>query len=122
MWFLLMPLTLSLGSTFAQTSAATGTWYKVEMIAQGMELRDGTNGIIFDAQDRLYTARVGNNFIIVMDLKSGKILNVLGLELGVIQPDMPPALNYNGVTAGPSDNIYVTGDVTNVLQRISPNS
>lgn len=58
----------------------------------------------------------------VIDLATGGVTPLVeGLALGASgPPTMPPTWAFNGVTVDATGNIYVTGDIDNVLYRIAP--
>ena len=71
-----------------------------------------TNGIVFDSNDRLYIASLVGREIVVMDQKTGKIIDWLNNELGVESPD--------DVAFGPDGSLYWTSLLTGTVGRISP--
>jgi len=70
------------------------------------------NGLFFDDQDRLYIASVAGREIIVMDPDNGEILDRIGPERGVSNPD--------DVTIGPDGSIYWTDFITGTVGRLAP--
>ena len=65
------------------------------------------NGILFDSHDRLHVASIVGREIVIMDPKTGKIIDRLGNEVGVETPD--------DIAFGPDGSLYwpslLTGDV-----------
>ncbi len=57
-----------------------------KVLVQGAPIH-GTNGIMFDGNDQLYIASVVGREIVVMDSKSGRILERIGTDKGVESPD-----------------------------------
>ena len=77
----------------------------------------GANGLAFDSHDRLHIASVLGREIVVMDPRTGKILDRLGPALGVETPD--------DVTFGPlgsvyQDDVFWTALFTGEVGRLSP--
>lgn len=77
----------------------------------------GANGLAFDTQDRLHIASVMGREIIVMDPRTGEILDRLGPEVGVETPD--------DITFGPlgsvyQDDIFFTAIFTGEVGRLAP--
>ena len=72
----------------------------------------GANGIMFDSEDRLHIASVAGREIVVMDPKSGRILNRLGTDVGVEGPD--------DLAFGPDGSLYWTAITTGEVGRLSP--
>ncbi|MHC4799705.1 MAG: hypothetical protein ACYTF1_23980 [Planctomycetota bacterium] len=73
----------------------------------------GANGMAVDAQGRLYIASVIGREILVMHPRTGKILNRLGVESGVVGPD--------DVAFGPDGSLYWTDILSGEVGRLSPN-
>ncbi|MGH1345809.1 MAG: hypothetical protein ACRBN8_29870 [Nannocystales bacterium] len=59
----------------------------VSVLAEGAALVGSTNGIAFDASNRLFVANGGGQSISVLDPETGEIIEVLGPEHGVGFPD-----------------------------------
>lgn len=72
----------------------------------------GANGIMFDGEDRLHIASCLGREIVVMDPKSGRILDRLGPDLGVEGPD--------DLAFGPDGSVYWTSILTGEVGRLSP--
>jgi sugar lactone lactonase YvrE len=72
----------------------------------------GSNGVMFDAKDRLYIASSAGREIVVMDPETGKILDRLGPDRGVESPD--------DLTFGPDGSLYWTAILTGQVGRLSP--
>ena len=72
----------------------------------------GTNGVMFDAKDRLYIASSVGREIVVMDPETGKILDRLGPKVGVESPD--------DLAFGPDGSLYWTAILTGEVGRLSP--
>lgn len=77
----------------------------------------GANGLAFDAEDRLHIASVLGREIVVMDPRTGKILDRLGPAVGVETPD--------DLTFGPAGSIYQddlfwTAIFTGEVGRLTP--
>lgn len=77
----------------------------------------GANGLAFDQQDRLHIASVLGREIVVMDRRTGKILDRFGPALGVETPDDvtfgPPGSQYE-------DDLFWTSIFTGEVGRLSP--
>ncbi len=86
------------------------------------QLSPGVNPITFSEDGRLFVGQclLGDSSY-ELDPEGMKEPRLIaeGLELGVMQPSFAPSYLYNGVAVGPSGTIYVTGDMTNVLYRIT---
>jgi LPXTG-motif cell wall-anchored protein len=72
----------------------------------------GANGLMFDAEDRLYIASDVGREIVVMDPETGKILDRLGPKVGVESPD--------DLAFGPDGSLYWTATLTGEVGRLSP--
>jgi sugar lactone lactonase YvrE len=68
----------------------------------------GANGIMFDNNDRLHIASISGGEIVVMDPKSGKILERI------------PASGPDDLTFGPDGSLYYTSVMDGFVFRISP--
>lgn len=71
---------------------------------------DGANGLAFDADDRLFVASVMGPEVVVMDPRTGRILERSGPEGGVLNPDdvaFGPTVRCTGRTwePGRSDDV-----------------
>ncbi len=82
-----------------------------EVLVQGAPIH-GTNGIIFDGNDRLYIGSVAGREIVVMDPETGVILERIGTDRGV---DVPDDLHF-----GPDGSLYWTAIFTGVVGRLTP--
>lgn len=71
-----------------------------------------TNGILFDSNDRLHIASLVGREVVVMDSKTGKIVDRLGNEVGIESPD--------DIAFGPDGSLYWTSLLTGTVGRISP--
>ncbi|MDF1524019.1 MAG: hypothetical protein P1P87_14535 [Trueperaceae bacterium] len=78
-------------------------------------------GLAFDREGGLLVVESGEGRLARIDLPSGAIEEIaVGLELGLPAiAGIPPAYLPNGVAVDASGAIFVTGDVGNVLYRIS---
>ena len=77
----------------------------------------GANGLAFDTQDRLHIASVLGREIVVMDPRTGKILDRFGPDVGVETPD--------DITFGPlgsvyQDDMFWTAIFTGEVGRLAP--
>jgi sugar lactone lactonase YvrE len=82
-----------------------------EVIVEGAEV-PGANGLFFDKNDRLYVASVNGTRLFVVDPDTGKTLETLGADKGVMSPD--------DVTIAPDGTIYFTNLVHGTVGSISP--
>jgi sugar lactone lactonase YvrE len=82
-----------------------------QVLVQGAPIH-GSNGIMFDSEDRLHIASVFGREIVVMDPETGEILDRLGPEQGVEGPD--------DVAFGPDGSLYWTSIMTGEVGRLSP--
>lgn len=77
----------------------------------------GANGLAFDRHDRLHIASVLGREIVVMDPRTGKILDRLGPEMGVETPDDltfgPPGSMYQ-------DDLFWTAIFIGEVGRLTP--
>jgi sugar lactone lactonase YvrE len=77
-------------------------------------------GLTDDIDGNLLVVETGAGRLSRIDIQTGTVSLVAdNLALGYPAiPGFPPTWVFNGVDVGPSGNIYVTGDVGNVLYRI----
>ncbi len=75
-------------------------------------LLDGPNGIFFGPDDRLYVAAVFGGEITVLDPRSGRILDRLAADQGVLSPD--------DVTVGPDGTVYWTNIAAGTVGKLAP--
>lgn len=80
-----------------------------KVLVQGAAI-DGANGIMFDDNDMLYIASAAGREILVMDPKSGGIVDRLGTDLGIDTPD--------DLTFGPDGSLYWTAIMTGEVGRL----
>nr|WP_321498224.1 hypothetical protein [uncultured Methanolobus sp.] len=78
-------------------------------------------GMAVDTDGNLLVVETGKGTLSKIDLKTGEVSTIAdGLEIGApMVPGMVPTYILTGVDVSPSGTIYVAGDVTNVLYRIS---
>jgi sugar lactone lactonase YvrE len=88
----------------------TGT-VTTKVLVRGAPIH-GTNGLAFDDQGNLYVASVLGREILIMDPKTGNILDRYGPENGVEGPD--------DVVFGPDGSLYWTDILTGEVGRRSP--
>ncbi|NYT19502.1 MAG: hypothetical protein GKC08_04325 [Methanosarcinales archaeon] len=80
-------------------------------------------GLAVDVDGNLLVVETGTGNLSKIDLQTGEIRNIAeNLEVGAQAiPGVTPHYIFNGVAVSPSGTIYVTGDVSIVLYRISTN-
>jgi sugar lactone lactonase YvrE len=100
---------LSVISALPATAAAAEP--RAPVLARGAALH-GANGVMFDRRDRLHIASVVGREIVVMDPRTGAILDRLGPNRGVEGPD--------DLTFGPDGALYWTSYFTGVVGRRTP--
>ncbi|MBZ5625514.1 MAG: hypothetical protein LAQ69_43485, partial [Acidobacteriia bacterium] len=98
-------------ATRAVPAASPPAPLAAKVLVKGSPLH-GTNGLAFDKQDRLYIASLWGNEIVVMDPISGKILQRIGADKGVISPD--------DLTFGPDGSLYWTSMLGAHVGRLAP--
>ncbi len=78
-------------------------------------------GLAFEKEGYLVVVETGANRLSRIDLATGEVTMLFeNLELGPAALEgAPPTLWFDGVTVGPSGNIYVSGWGANVLYRVS---
>lgn len=84
---------------------------EVRVVARGAEIR-GSNGIAVGPDGNLYVASVSGREIVVMDRRSGRVLERLGAEVGVETPD--------DVAFGPDGSLYWTALFAGQVGRLAP--
>ncbi len=103
---------LVLAASLAQAIAAQGLLpSRVRVLVRGARIH-GANGIMFGSDDRLHIASLFGREIVVMDPKTGKIIERLGPDVGVEGPD--------DLTFGPDGSLYWTSLLTGEVGRLSP--
>ncbi|MCP5010531.1 MAG: hypothetical protein GY942_11165 [Aestuariibacter sp.] len=83
----------------------------VKELVDGVPL-NGTNGLAIDSQNRLFIASVLGREIVVMNPRSGRILERFGTDSGVEGPD--------DVTFGPDGSLYWTAILSGEVGRMAP--
>ena len=78
-------------------------------------------GLAFEKEGYLVVIETGGNRLSRIDLATGEVTMLFeNLELGPAALEgAPPTLWFDGVTVGPSGNIYVSGWGANILYRVS---
>jgi sugar lactone lactonase YvrE len=78
-------------------------------------------GLAVDLDGNLLVVESGAGRLSRIDLATGQVSTVAtDLELGAVgTPSMPPTWVFNGVAVGERGDIYVTGDIGNVIYRIT---
>ena len=92
-------------------TAAGDAPFVLREIARGSPIH-GANGLYFDALDNLYIASFAGGEILVMNPRNGKIVNRLGAEAGVVNPD--------DLTFGPDGSLYWTDLAIGEVGRLDP--
>lgn len=89
-----------------------------ELVASGLSLPEG---MAVDSNGDLLVVETGAGRLSRIQPTNGEVSPVVdGLDLGAqAPPNAPPTWVFNGVAVGPSGVIYVTGDVSNVLYRVT---
>jgi sugar lactone lactonase YvrE len=105
---LLLTIMVLLSAISALPAAAAP---RAPVLARGAALH-GANGVMFDRHDRLFVASVTGREIVVMDPRTGAILDRLGPNRGVEGPD--------DLTFGPDGALYWTSYFTGVVGRRTP--
>ena len=85
-------------------------------VASGLVMPEG---LAVNTDGSLLVVESGAGRLSSIDPATGVVTTVAeGLEVGSPPPPgVPPTWGFSGVAVGPSGNIYVTGDVSNVLYR-----
>lgn len=87
------------------------------VLVEGSPLH-GSNGLAFDANDRLHIASVLGREIVVMNPRNGKILDRLGPDVGVETPD---DITFGPLGSAYQDDIFWTALFTGEVGRLAPN-
>jgi sugar lactone lactonase YvrE len=90
-----------------------------ELIATGLVTPEG---LAITGEGQLLVVESAAHRLSAIDLETGEVIVVAeNLALGTpALPGMPPTNLLNGVTVDAAGTIYVTGDIDNVLYRITP--
>jgi sugar lactone lactonase YvrE len=89
-------------------------------VATGLQFPEG---LAVDPDGNLLVAETGTGRLLCIEMATGQVSTIVqGLEVGGQTPpeNAPPCWQFTGVVVGPSGAIYVTGDVANVLYKITP--
>lgn len=89
-----------------------GDGYQTKVFVQGAEIH-GANGLAVDADGRLLVASVFGGEIVVLEPRTGRMLERLGHADGVDGPD--------DVAVGPDGSIYWTDILLGEVGRLAPN-
>ena len=108
---LLIAVLALLATIGALPASAAVTESPALVLARGAALH-GANGVMFDRHDRLYIASVVGREIVVMEPRTGAVLDRLGPAQGVEGPD--------DLTFGPDGALYWTSFFTGVVGRRAP--
>ena len=108
---LCMAAALGVSAAGAGDPAPADARLPVKILVRGSPLH-GANGLAFDRMDRLYIASVWGNEIVVMDSKSGRILDRIGPDKGVFGPD--------DLTFAPDGSLYWASILEGKVGRILP--
>lgn len=95
----------------AGTALADPPGWRVRVLTRGAEVQ-GTNGLAVGADGRLYVGSVVSRQIVVMDPRTGAVVDRLGSEIGVETPD--------DVAFGPDGSLYWTSIFTGEVGRRRP--
>jgi hypothetical protein len=96
-----------------------------EVLAEPLLIASGLmapEGLAVTEEGLLLVVESGAKRLSSIDLETGEVIIVAeNLALGIAAwPGMPPTHLLNGVTVDAAGTIYVTGDIENVLYRITP--
>jgi sugar lactone lactonase YvrE len=109
---LALAIALAMGATMpAGTQVSRRPGVTVRTLVTGAPIH-GANGVCFGPDGRLYVASVWGNEILKMDPNSGRILDRIGRDRGVLTPD--------DLTFGPDGSLYWTSIVTGGVGRLTP--
>ncbi|MEZ4736635.1 MAG: hypothetical protein R3E79_56860 [Caldilineaceae bacterium] len=91
---------------------------KPVIVATGLA---GPEGLAVTDDGRLLVVESGAQRLSAIDLATGQVTPLAeGLALGAPGwPNMPPTATFNGVAVDAAGTIYVTGDIDNVLYRLT---
>jgi sugar lactone lactonase YvrE len=87
-----------------------------KVLSEGAPIH-GSNGLAVDSQNRLYIASVLGSEVVVMDPKTGAILDRIGMDAGVITPD---DVTIGGPGSAYEDYLFWTSIFTGEVGRLSP--
>ena len=116
------------GETLWAADWATGQVWQIDFeggnaqapveVASGLQ---SPEGLAFEKDGYLVVIETGASRLSRIDLATGEVtMLVENLELGPAAPEgAPPTLWFDGVTVGPSGDIYASGWAKNVLYRVS---
>lgn len=116
------------GDHLYTTDWATGSLWQVApdirpIIMPGPNSLARPEGLAMDHDGMLLVVETGAGRLTRVNPTTGDTATVAdGLELGLLDPtggQLPPTWIFNGVAAGEHGDIYVTGDVHNVIYRIT---
>jgi sugar lactone lactonase YvrE len=83
----------------------------VEVLVRGAPLH-GADGMVFDTHDRLFVASLAGREIVVMDPRTGRVVDRFGPDAGVQAPD--------DVAVGPDGSLYWTDPLMGEVGRRKP--
>lgn len=109
---LILTITLLISSTtLAGKSISKCPGVTVMTLVKGAPIH-GANGLYFGPDGNLYVASFAGNEIIKMDPNSGRILDRIGIERGVLSPD--------DLTFGPDGSLYWTELLYGQIGKLDP--
>jgi len=113
------------GETLWAADYGTGEIWQIDFVNPPVVVATGLNkpeGLAFEKPGQLVVVETGTSTLTRIDLASGNKTTVVdGLKLSTPGLGAPPTWWFDGVTVGPSGDIYISGGDKNVIYKVPNN-